>query len=46
MATLLFADEDFSHRVVKFLRAFGHDVLTIQMAGHDNIGLPDSDPNN
>ena len=41
MATLLFADEDFSHRVVGFLRAFGHDVLTIQMVGHDNIGLPD-----
>ena len=41
MATLLFADEDFSHRFVNFLRAFGHDVLTIQMTGHDNMGLPD-----
>lgn len=43
MAALLFADEDFSHRVVRFLRAYGHDVLTIQMVGHDNIGLPDPD---
>ncbi len=30
---LLYADEDFSYKVVERLRGFGHDVLTVQEAG-------------
>jgi predicted nuclease of predicted toxin-antitoxin system len=36
----LYADEQFSYRVVEFLRELGHDVLTVQEAGHSG----DSDP--
>ncbi len=33
----LYADEQFPRQVVEFLRALGHDVLTVQSAG--NAGL-------
>ena len=34
-----YAEEQFPRRVVKFLRSFGHSVLTVQEA--DNFGLSD-----
>ena len=38
---LLYADEDFSYRVVEILRQLGHDVLTAQEDGR--IQTPDPD---
>jgi hypothetical protein len=35
----LYANEQFPRRVVEYLRAFGHDVLTVQEA--DNRGMSD-----
>jgi hypothetical protein len=40
MATL-YADEDFSYRVVEELRRLGHDVLTAHEAGKANQRIPD-----
>ena len=31
---LLYADENFDYPVVEFLRQLGHDVVTVQDAGH------------
>lgn len=39
----LYSDENFSLAVVKFLRALGHDVLTVQEAGKANLGIPDGE---
>ena len=36
-----YADEHFPLAVVEFLRAMGHDVLTVQGAGNANLGIPD-----
>ncbi len=38
---ILYADEDFDHRVVARLRALGHDVVTVMDAGRR--GLSDED---
>ncbi len=38
-----YADEQFPVAVVRFLRSFGHDVLTVQEAGNANQGIPDED---
>lgn len=38
-----YTDEQFPFPVVRFLRAFGHDVLTVQEAGNANQGIPDED---
>jgi predicted nuclease of predicted toxin-antitoxin system len=37
----LYADEQYPYPVVEFLRALGHDVLTVQEAGRANQGIPD-----
>ena len=37
----LYADEQFPFKVVKLLRALGHDVLTVQEAGNANLKIPD-----
>lgn len=37
----LYADEQFPLPVVKLLRAFGHNVLTVQEAGKAGLGIPD-----
>lgn len=39
----LFADENFSLRVVRELRKLGHDILTSREAGLANRGIGDSD---
>jgi predicted nuclease of predicted toxin-antitoxin system len=39
----LYADEQYPYPVVEFLRALGHDVLTVQEAGRANQGIPDPD---
>ena len=39
----LYADEQYPYPVVEFLRALGHDVLTVQEAGKANQGIPDAD---
>ena len=39
----LYADENFPLPVVKFLCAFGHDVLTAKEAGNANQRIPDED---
>jgi predicted nuclease of predicted toxin-antitoxin system len=39
----LYADEQYPYPVVEFLRALGHDVLTVQEAGKANQKIPDSD---
>ncbi len=39
----LYADEQYPYPVVEFLRALGHDVLTVQEAGRANQGISDSD---
>jgi predicted nuclease of predicted toxin-antitoxin system len=39
----LFADENFSLRVVRELRKLGHDVLTSREAGLANLGTGDPD---
>jgi uncharacterized protein DUF5615 len=38
----LYADEDFSYRVVEELRHLGHDVLTAQEEGLGNQRTPDN----
>lgn len=38
-----YADEQFPFPVVRVLRSFGHDVLTVQEAGNANQGIPDED---
>ena len=35
----LYTDENFSQRVVEFLRAFGHDVLIAREAENAGIGI-------
>lgn len=37
----LYADENFSQRVVELLRAFGHDVITTREAGNAGLGISD-----
>jgi predicted nuclease of predicted toxin-antitoxin system len=37
----LYTDEQFPFAIVKFLRNFGHDVLTVQEAGKANQSIPD-----
>ena len=39
----LFADENFSLRVVRALRDLGHDVLTTREAGLSGVGTDDPD---
>lgn len=39
----LYADEQYPYPVVEFLRALGHDVLTVQEAGRANQRIPDLD---
>lgn len=39
----LYADEQYPYAVVKFLRIFEHDVLTVQEAGKANQRISDSD---
>ncbi|MEP0886249.1 DUF5615 family PIN-like protein [Trichocoleus sp. ST-U3] len=39
----LYADEQYPYPVVEFLRALGHDVLTVQEAGRANQGIPEPD---
>ena len=39
----LYADENFPLAVVRALRAFGHDVVTIQERGQANLALGDPD---
>lgn len=39
----LYADEQYPYPVVEFLRALGHDVLTVQEAGKANQRIPDAE---
>jgi len=39
----LYADEQFPRVVSELLRTMGHDVLTVQEAGNDNLGIPDEE---
>ena len=39
----LYADEQFPLSVSELLRTMGHDVLTVQFAGNDNLGIPDEE---
>lgn len=39
----LYADEQYPLPVVEFLRALGHDVLTVQEAGKANQRIPDQE---
>ncbi len=39
----LYADEQFPRLVSEMLRTMGHDVLTVQEAENDNLGIPDED---
>ena len=39
----LYADEHYPYPVVEFLRALGHDVLTVQEADKANQRIPDPD---
>jgi predicted nuclease of predicted toxin-antitoxin system len=39
----LYADEQFPRVVSELLRTMGHNVLTVQEAGNDNLGIPDLD---
>ncbi len=39
----LYADEQFPLSVSELLRTMGHDVLTVQEAGNDNLGIPDEE---
>jgi uncharacterized protein with PIN domain len=41
--TCLYADEHYPLAVVKFLRALGHDVLTVQEAGQSGLKIPDEE---
>ncbi|MFB2922330.1 MULTISPECIES: DUF5615 family PIN-like protein [Aerosakkonema] len=38
-----YTDEQFPFPVVEFLRALGHDVLTVQEAGNANQRIPDEE---
>jgi predicted nuclease of predicted toxin-antitoxin system len=38
-----YADEQFPFPVVEFLRALGHDVLTVSEAGNAGQGIPDDE---
>ncbi len=38
-----YADEQFPLPVVELLRAFGHDVLTVQQAENADQGIPDEE---
>lgn len=38
-----YADEQFPLPVVEFLRALGHDVLTVREAGNAEQGIPDDE---
>lgn len=39
----LYAHEQFPKRVVEYLRALGHDILTVQEAGKANLKIPDEE---
>jgi predicted nuclease of predicted toxin-antitoxin system len=39
----LYSDEQFPREISELLRKMGHDVLTVQEAGNDNLGIPDED---
>jgi hypothetical protein len=39
----LYADEQFPRLVSELFRTIGHDVLTVQEAGNDNLDIPDED---
>jgi predicted nuclease of predicted toxin-antitoxin system len=39
----LYADEQFPRLVSELLRKLGHNILTVQEAGNDNLGIPDED---
>jgi predicted nuclease of predicted toxin-antitoxin system len=39
----LYADEQYPLPVVEFLRALGHDVLTVQAAGQAGLRIPDDE---
>ena len=39
----LYADEQFPRQVSDLLREMGHDVLTVQQAEKDNLGIPDEE---
>jgi predicted nuclease of predicted toxin-antitoxin system len=39
----LYADEQYPFPVVVFLRALGHDVLTVQEAGKGGLQIPDDE---
>lgn len=39
----LYTDEQFPRKVSELLRTMGHDVLTVQEAGNDNLGIPDEE---
>ena len=39
----LYADENFPLPEIKFLRNFGHDILTAKEAGNANQRIPDED---
>ena len=39
----LYADEQFPKRVVEYLRALGHDILTVQEAGKANLKISDAE---
>jgi predicted nuclease of predicted toxin-antitoxin system len=39
----LYADEQYPYPVVRYLREFGHDVLTVQEAGKANQRIPDDE---
>jgi predicted nuclease of predicted toxin-antitoxin system len=39
----LYADEQYPFPVVEFLRALGHDVLTVQEAGKAGLKIPDDE---
>jgi hypothetical protein len=43
LQTRLYADEQYPYPVVKCLREFGHDVLTVQEAGKANQRIPDDE---
>ena len=39
----LYADEQYPFPVIEFLRAFGHDVLTVQEAGNAGLKIRDAE---
>ncbi|MBE9166695.1 DUF5615 family PIN-like protein [Pleurocapsales cyanobacterium LEGE 06147] len=40
---LLYADEQFPRLVSELLRTMGYNILTVQEANNDNLGIPDKD---